>query len=148
MSHETFSIEELAQRLGRNLRDIEKLANRGRIPGRKVGGEWQFHSTEIAHWLEDQMRDYNDEELAVVEESHRSAEVDVDQPVTSLLRPETIQIPLDARTKRSVLEALVEVAGRTWQIWEPAVVLQAVLEREELFPTGYDGGVAIPHPRN
>lgn len=148
MSHETYSIEELAQRLGRNLREIEKLANRGRIPGRKVGGQWQFHSAEVAHWLEDQMRDYSDEELAVVEESHRSAEVDVDQPVTSLLRPETIQIPLEARTKRSVLEALVEVAGRTWQIWEPATVLQALLDREELFPTGYDGCVAIPHPRN
>jgi PTS system nitrogen regulatory IIA component len=148
MSHETFSIEELAQRLGRNLRDIEKLANRGRIPGRKVDGKWQFHSTEIAHWLEDQMRDYSDEQLAVVEEAHRSTEVDVDQPVTSLLKPETIQVPLEARTKRSVLEALVEVAGRTWQIWEPATVLRAVLEREDLFPTGYENGVAIPHPRN
>ena len=56
--------------------------------------------------------------------------------------------PLLARTKRSVLESLVEIAGRTWQIWEPATVLQAVREREEVLSTGFENGVAIPHPRN
>jgi PTS system nitrogen regulatory IIA component len=40
------------------------------------------------------------------------------------------------------------VAGRTWQIWEPATVLNAVLEREEILSTGFENGVAIPHPRN
>ena len=47
-----------------------------------------------------------------------------------------------------MIESLVEAAGRTWQIWEPATVLHAVLEREEIFSTGFENGVAIPHPRN
>jgi nitrogen PTS system EIIA component len=38
MSHESITIEELATRIGRDRREVEKLANRGRIPGRKVGG--------------------------------------------------------------------------------------------------------------
>ena len=148
MSHEWMSLDELARQLGRDAREIEKLANRGRIPGRKVADQWQFHPVEITHWLEEEMREYSERELAAVEESHRSAETDDEVPVTSLLHPDTVQVPLEARTKRSVLESLVEVAGRTWQVWEPAVVLKAVREREEILPTAFENGVAIPHPRN
>jgi nitrogen PTS system EIIA component len=67
--------------------------------------------------------------------------------LSTYLTVEQIQIPLEARTKRSVLEALVEVAGRTWKVWEPAVLLQAVIERESLMSTAFGKGVAIPHPR-
>lgn len=148
MSYDTYSLDELARQLGRDRREIEKLANRGRIPGRKIGGEWQFHQSEITHWLEREMREFTDCQLAQVEQSQRSDEVNFDVPVSSLLKPELIQVPLEARTKRSVLESLVEVAGRTWQVWEPATVLQAVQDREEVLPTGFDNGVAIPHPRN
>lgn len=148
MSHEVYSLDELARQLGRDRREIEKLVSRGRIPGRKVGGDWQFHHREITQWLEREMREYSGRELAVVEESQRSLEVDPDVPVTSLLTLQTVEVPLEGRTKRSVLEALVEVAGRTWQIWEPATVLAAVQERESLFSTAMPGGVAFPHPRN
>ena len=81
MSHESISIEELAARLGRDRRDVEKLANRGRIPGRKVGGVWQFHPTEIRHWLEHEMRGYSDTELAALEEGQRSEGTEDDTPI-------------------------------------------------------------------
>jgi nitrogen PTS system EIIA component len=148
MSHESISIEELATRIGRDRRDVEKLANRGRIPGRKVGGVWQFHPTEIRHWLEHEMRGYSETELAALEEGQRSNESVEGTPILQRMVAETVQVPLQGRTKRSVLESLVEVAGRTWQIWEPATVLGAVLEREEIFSTGFENGIAIPHPRN
>ena len=147
MSHEFYTLDELARQLGRDRREIEKLVNRGRIPGRKVRGDWQFHPTEITHWLEQEMRAFSEPELALVEETQQSSEVDVEVPVSSLLRAETVQVPLEARTKRSVLESLVEVAGRTWQIWEPASVLRAVQDREQVLSTGFENGVAIPHPR-
>ena len=148
MSHEPYSLEELARQLGRHRREIEKLANRGRIPGRKVGGAWQFHPTEITHWLEQKMREYTGTELAAVEESQLTTEADADVPVSSLLSLKTVEVPLQARTKRSVLESLVEVAGRSWQIWEPAAALKAVLDREEVLSTAFENGVAIPHTRN
>ena len=148
MSHEWYSLNELSQHLGRDRREIEKLANRGRIPGRKVSGDWQFHPTEITHWLEQEMREYTEGQLRVVERSQTSTAVDADVPVGSLLCPEMVQVPLPARTKRSVLECLVEVAGRTWQVWQPAEVLQAVQQREAVMSTGYENGIAIPHPRN
>ena len=148
MSHEMFSLDELARHLGRDRREIEKLANRGRLPGRKVSGEWQFHSMEITRWLEKEMREYSNAELKNVEQSQHSEDVCDRLPVSSLLKLETVQVPLEARTKRSVIEGLIEVAGRTWQIWSPSEILQAVQQREEMFSTGYPGGVAIPHPRN
>lgn len=148
MAHEWFNLDELSRQLGRDRREIEKLVQRGRIPGRKVGGEWQFHPTEITHWLEQEMREYTDRELVLVEQTHRSTEVSEQTPVSSLLKPEAVQVPLDARTKRSVLESMIEVAGRTWQIWQPAVILQAVQEREAVLPTAFEHGVAIPHTRN
>ena len=147
-SHAPFTLEELARQLGRDRREIEKLVERGRIPGRKVAGEWLFHTSEITHWLETELRAFTDRELQLVEQNNRSAAVNAEVPVSSLLHPETCQVPLEARTKRSVLESLVEIAGRTWQIWEPAKILNAVREREELMSTAYDNGVAIPHMRN
>jgi PTS system nitrogen regulatory IIA component len=97
-SHETFSLDELARQLGRDRREIERLVERGRIPGRKVSGAWVFHSVEITHWLEQEMRAFTDRELQIVEESQRSEAVDPELPVSSLLHPETCEVPLDARS--------------------------------------------------
>jgi PTS system nitrogen regulatory IIA component len=148
MSNEPFSANELAVRLGRDCRDVEKAADRGRIPGRKVAGQWQFHPAEIRQWLEVEMRQFTPEQLAAVEGAHQSHEIDARLPLSSLLSVETVAVPLEGRTKRGVLEALVAAAGRTHQVWDPAAVLEAVLAREEAGPTAYEIGVAIPHPRN
>ena len=83
MSHESYTLDELARQLGRDRREIEKLVNRGRIPGRKVGGEWQFHPTEITHWLEQEMRAFTDQQLEAVEEYQQSTELDAEVPVTT-----------------------------------------------------------------
>lgn len=148
MSHEWYSVDELARQLGRDRREIERLAIRGRIPAHKRGTEWQFHAAEVTQWLEQEMRDYSDSQLAALENAQASPDVPPEIPVSSLLKQQLIQVPLEARTKRSVLEGLVEAAGRTWQIWEPATILKAVQERESLRSTAMDMGVAFPHPRN
>tara|TARA_R110002095_G_scaffold173522_8_gene150895 strand:+ start:11913 stop:12620 length:708 start_codon:yes stop_codon:yes gene_type:complete len=147
MAHEPFSLNDLSKQLGRDRRELEKLVNRGRIPGRKVKGEWQFHPTEITHWLEQEMRGYTTSELELVEQTHSPTQFDSSSLISSLMPEELIEVPLNARTKRSVLESMIEVAGRTWQIWEPATVLSAVQQREEAYPTTFENGVAIPHPR-
>ncbi len=147
MSRDWYTLDELAAHLGRDRREIERLANRGRIPGHKRGGEWQFHSAEVTQWLEQEMRQYSDAQLADVEKSMDSSDVEAIVPLSRLISPETVQVPLEARTRRSVLESLVEVAGRTWKVWQPAQILKAVQEREDLMSTAFDNGVALPHPR-
>jgi PTS system nitrogen regulatory IIA component len=147
MSQEFLTLDQLAERLQRDRRELEKLVQRGRIPGHRVEGAWRFHPTEVTQWLEQELRTYSDAQLAAVEESHRSQETSADFPVARLLHPETVQVPLDARTKRSVLESLIEVAGRTWQVWEPALLLDAIQQREDVMSTAFENGVALPHPR-
>lgn len=153
MAHDWLTLDDLARQLGRDRRELEKLVNRGRLPGRKKDGFWHFHESDVSQWLEGEIRTYTDSELAAVEASRVGQEdiaatpVDPQTPVTSLLKPEHVSVPLAGRTKRSVLESLVETAGRTWQIWEPATVLKAIIERDALCSTAMPGGVAIPHPR-
>jgi PTS system nitrogen regulatory IIA component len=148
MLHEFLSLDELAAELGRDKRELEKLVQRGRLPGRRVDGEWRFHPAEIRAWLEQAMRGYTTEELVVVEESQRSGGADASSPLEGLLSPETVEVPLESRTRHSVIESLLEVAGRTWQVWEPSALLAAILEREAVMSTAFDNGAAIPHPRN
>ncbi len=148
MAHEWYSIDELSRQLGRDRRELERLVNRGRIPGRKVGGEWQFHPLEVTQWLEREMRQFSDRQLADVELSQSDSGLNRETPLACVVSPQTVQVPLTARTKRSVLEALIEVAGRTWQVWAPARVLEAVQNREEAMSTAFPKGIAIPHPRN
>ena len=147
MSNEWYTIDELARQLGRDRRELERLVNRGRIPAHKRGDDWQFNGAEITQWLEQEMRDYSDSQLAAVERAQASPDLEAEIPVSTLLKPELVQVPLEARTKRSVLESMVEVAGRTWQIWEPATILKAVQDRESMMSTAFDNGIAIPHPR-
>lgn len=151
MTHEWMTLKELARQLGRDRREIERLVQRGRLPGHKAGEDWQFHTAEITHWLEQEMREYTDRELAAVEASPLSSDPSsepTNSPISKILHPETVQVPLEARTKRSVMESLIEVAGRTWQVWEPATVLKAVRDREDVMSTAFENGVAFPHPRN
>jgi nitrogen PTS system EIIA component len=148
MPSEFLTLSQLAVQIGRDVRDVERLASRGRIPGRRVDGAWRFHPNEIRLWLDQEMRGFSNLELAAVEELQQTGEGRAGSLLSGILQRETVQVPLEARTRRSALESLVEVAGRTWQVWEPAQVLTAILEREAIMSTAFETGVAIPHPRN
>lgn len=148
MSTPWLTVKDLAQQIGRDAREIEKLVQRGRIPGRKIGGEWQFHPQEVTRWLETEIPEASAIELVAIEAGQTpSGETDLFR-LTNYISVDTIAVPLEARTKRSVLETLLEVAGRTWQVWAPARILEAILERENALPTSLGNGIAVPHPRN
>lgn len=146
-NYDWLTLSELAQHLGRDQRELERLADRQVIPGRKRDGEWRFHSAEITHWLEREMHRFTDSELAAVEQAQRSEDDEHELPFSFLLKPDTVEVPLLARTKRSVIEEMIAVAGRSWAIWNVETVSQAVTEREELMSTALPGGIALPHPR-
>ncbi|MBL6725943.1 MAG: helix-turn-helix domain-containing protein, partial [Rubripirellula sp.] len=42
---------------------IIKMASRGLLPGRRVGGDWVFNEAEIHHWLEEKIGASDSEEL-------------------------------------------------------------------------------------
>src|SRR5262245_21207420 len=58
----------------------------------------------------------------------------------------SVAVPLVASTRSSVLRRLVALAERSWQVYDPAALLEAVRHREEMGSTALPSGVAIPHP--
>mgnify|MGYP003343342573 CR=1 FL=1 len=64
MSREFLNLDEVADWLGRDRRTVEKLVQRGILPGRRIAGEWRFHPAEITHWAEQDLRTLDATELA------------------------------------------------------------------------------------
>jgi nitrogen PTS system EIIA component len=146
MGFESMTLEQVATYLQRDVREVSKLANRGYLPGQKVGGEWRFATVEVNHWIEKQMHAYTEAELTALEVAHRQ-HVEHEEPlVTGLLSESTIGIHLHATTRKSLLRELVHLAEQSWQVYDADAVLDAILQREQMGSTALESGVAIPHP--
>src|SRR4051812_1572469 len=150
MAQDDFDIDRLAVYLHMMPNAVLKLAERGKLPGRRIAGEWRFSAAEIHHWLEDRIGVSDDDALVQMEGAldRASIETDVEQvSISNLLHPEAIEIPLAARTRASVIVQMTEVAARTHLLWDPAKMAEAVRAREEMHSTALDIGVALLHPR-
>jgi PTS system nitrogen regulatory IIA component len=135
-------VEELAAYLRRDAREVGKMASRGYLPGRKVGGEWRFARAEINQWIETQLHGYTADQLTALE-----AGVE-DRPfLGEYLSERCVAVPLAASTKASVLRELVKLAEQSWAVYDANAVHDAIKAREEMGSTAFPNGVAIPHPR-
>jgi len=149
MPHDAFDTDGLARFLHLSPKQVERAAERGNLPGRKVGGQWRFSRAEIHHWMEDRMGLLDDEELAQVEGALNRRRTEHDDPlsVAQMLPVEAIAVPLIARTRTSVIHAVCELAASTGLLWDAKKMAEAVLAREDLMSTALDSGVALLHPR-
>ncbi len=150
MSDDDFTIESLAEYLHLAPAQVQRLVERGKLPARRVAGQWRFAQAEIHHWLEERIGLSSDDELQHMESAlDRAAGVEGESPVSiaELMPLEAIAVPLAARTRGSVITTLVDVAARTGWLWDPSKMADAVRAREELMPTALEGGMALLHPR-
>jgi len=150
MAHEDFDIDSLAAYLHLTPPQVAKMADRGNLPGRKVGKQWRFAQAEIHHWLEERIGASGESELiqveGVLDRAGKKAGHDA-VSIVSLLPVEAIEVPLPARTRNSVVNSMVQLASRTGLLWDPEKMADAVRARETLHPTALDNGVALLHPR-
>ncbi len=150
MPSRDFDIASLAAYLHLSHHQVERLAERGKLPGRKVGGDWRFAQPDIHHWFENRIGLSGEGELVEVEDvlqrSQRAADPE-NVALAELLPLESIAIPLVARTKNSVINAMVALAAATGRLWDPQAMAEAVKKREDLHPTTLGNGVALLHPR-
>ena len=150
MPHADFDIDRLAAYLHLTPQQVTRLAERGRLPGRKVGGAWRFAKAEIHHWFERRIGLSDEGELVAVEKTlERSApnEHQEDIFIADLLPVEAIAIPLNAKTRNSIITAMTELAAATAMLWDAKVMARAVKKREDMHPTALENGVALMHPR-
>jgi nitrogen PTS system EIIA component len=150
MSYGDFDLPSLARFLHLAPQQLIKLAERGQLPGRKVGGEWKFAKPDIHQWFERRIGLSDEEELLEVEDVLQQAAPADDREhvrIADLLPREAIAVPLCARTRNSVIESMVELAADTGLLWDSREMIDAVRSREDMHPTALENGVALLHPR-
>ena len=149
MAEGDFDIDSLAAYLHLGPAQVRRMVDRGRLPGRKIGGEWRFSEAEIHLWLEEQIGALDDDSELVRMESvlQRHAPHEQDISIADVLPIQAIAVPLNARTRSRVIERMVEAAANTGWLWDPEKMVAAVSARENLHSTALDNGVALLHPR-
>lgn len=150
MPYSDFDLQGLARYLHLTPVQVAKLADRGQLPGRKVGGEWKFAKSDIHHWLERRIGLSGEEQLLEVEGVlSRSAPSPQEEEISiaELMPLEAIAVPLLARTRSSVIGSMVELAAQTGWLWDTAEMAAAIRSREEMHSTALANGVALLHPR-
>jgi PTS system nitrogen regulatory IIA component len=150
MPEEDFDLMSLADFLHLQPDQVRRMTDRGRLPGRRVGGEWRYSRAEIHQWFENKIGASDERELDEVDrvldlqDQKRTAEP---FEIGQLLQPDCIFVPLNAKTKRSVIDKICEQTALTGRLWEPDKMADALRSREELHPTALENGVALLHPR-
>jgi len=150
MVEEDFDILSLAAYLHLSPEQVRKMADRGRLPARRVGGKWKFSRPEIHQWFEEKIGLSDEQELTDVEKIlDRNTQVKPENEfhIPDLLSVENTYVPFLARTKNSVIQKICELTSQTGTLWEPAKMAEALQSREELHPTALSNGVALLHPR-
>lgn len=144
MSRDVMDLNQLASFLGRDARELGKLANRGYLPGRKIGGEWRFTTAEIQSWVENELPRWSDDELRAIDRNVHAT--DAEPMIAPLLPVECIDLQFNARTKNSAIRDLVKLADRSNRLWDVEAIIEAVEQRESRGATAWPGGFATPHP--
>jgi nitrogen PTS system EIIA component len=151
MPYSDFDVQGLACYLHLDPQQVVKLAERGKLPGRRVAGQWRFAKPDIHQWLEQRIGLSDEEELLEVEAVlQQSAPTGNHHEVrlAEMLPIEAIAVPLYARTRNSVIDSMVELAAGTGWLWDTKEMAEAVKAREDLHTTALENGVALLHPRH
>jgi PTS system nitrogen regulatory IIA component len=150
MPHRTFNVDEVAGYLHVERRHIERLAREREIPFALRGGRMVFQRGEIDAWASQRLLGLPDQGI---EWYHRKTWPGARQAfpegalVPALLRPEYIELALPAKTKASVIRAMVALAERTGRVLDPRGLLASLEERQALSSTALPGGLALLHAR-
>ena len=145
MPYRNMSLEELARHIGMDARIVRKWAEKGKLPGQLVGGEWRFNRAAMLDWLQREMHSFDFEHIRNLEQAMREGETD--RLIAAYLPAEAVEMNLHAHSRPSVLRELVRVAERTGLVYDGAQIVDALEEREALGPTALPRGIAFPHPR-
>lgn len=66
--------------------------------------------------------------------------------LSKILKPEAVRVTNTFSSKKRLLQEVADLAAASWRI-NPSDAVNALLDRENLGPTGVGHGVALPHAR-
>jgi PTS system nitrogen regulatory IIA component len=133
-NREIMTIEEVAEYLRVSERTVYDWAQKGEIPGGKIGTSWRFKRSEVMKWI--------DKQLGSGYESAPPPPVDLSQVLT----PQRCLI-MSHETKTDAFNELIDVLSEAPEIESRNELAQAIFNREQLMSTGIGLGIGLPHVR-
>jgi len=137
MDHEIMTIEEVAAYLRVSERTVYDWAQKGQLPGGKLGTTWRFKRSDVEGWVN---RRIGTGPAPSVPSSPGAG------ILSRILSPERV-IFFDTDEKAAALKTLCAVLGTSPLVHNEAELEQAVFKREDLMSTGIGFGVGVPHVR-
>jgi PTS system nitrogen regulatory IIA component len=136
MSHEIMTIEEVAQYLRVSERTVYDWAQKGQLPGGKLGTTWRFKRFDIESWVNRKL-------------NASTAEGDVSKAaglLPSILSSERV-VFIEGEGKENALKTLCAVLATSEMVPDEEELSTAIFRREELMSTGIGFGIGVPHVR-
>ncbi len=150
MPHEQMDEKQLADYLHLDVREVSKLAARGKIPCRKIAGRFLFRKGDVDHWVEQQMHELGFDRLVGIEKGvSRHHGFDYENLLVCPLIPDKgLAVPLKAKTRDSAIRAMIDLADKAGMVYDRDDLMGEIRSREELSTTAIIPEVAMPHPRH
>ncbi|MCC7300102.1 MAG: PTS sugar transporter subunit IIA [Verrucomicrobia bacterium] len=136
MNHEIMTIEEVAVYLRVSERTVYDWAQKGQLPGGKLGTTWRFKRSDVEGWVNRQ----------ISTPSGSSVSSPATGALSRILSPDRV-IFFDTDEKEAALKTLCAALGTSQLVHNEEELEQAIFRREDLMSTGIGFGVGVPHVR-
>jgi len=133
--HEIMTIEEVAAYLRVSERTVYDWAQKGELPGGKLGTTWRFKRNDVENWVNSRLS------------SKPSAPALPGGVTNSATLTAGRVIVLEEADKNEVLTKLVDLLAESPFVHDRNELLKGIFAREELMSTGIGFGVGVPHVR-
>jgi PTS system nitrogen regulatory IIA component len=129
------TIEEVAEYLRVSERTVYDWAQKGQLPGGKLGTTWRFKRSDIENWVNRRLGT-----SAIAKPSAGTG------PLEKILSTDRVLF-LEKTDKKGALKTLCAALATAPQIHNEKELEEAIFRREELMSTGIGFGVGVPHVR-
>ena len=137
MNHEIMTIEEVAEYLRVSERTVYDWAQKGQLPGGKLGTTWRFKRGDIEGWVNRRIG---------TSSAPATSSLGASSSLGRILSSERV-VFLDTAKKEVALKTLCAVLGTCSLVHNDAELEAAIFRREELMSTGIGFGIGVPHVR-
>jgi PTS system nitrogen regulatory IIA component len=133
--HEIMTIEEVAAYLRVSERTVYDWAQKGDLPGGKLGTTWRFKREDVENWVDSRISKKSTQAIPSGSKGGKA-----------LLLPDRVMV-MESADKAAVLTQLVDALATSPLVKNRDGLLKGILAREELMSTGIGFGVGVPHVR-
>lgn len=151
------TVQEVALLLQVCQRTVMNMAKKGELPGKKLGRLWRFEEDSVLKWLENRGKS---DVFAADLKKPATANIasapalilppineNLDKPLSEMFIRDSIRFTKRVADKREVFEILATLAFRTGYFGNYQSLVDSLIDREQMHPTAFEGGIAFPHPR-